>query len=289
MTRRFILETPSHFNFRSALTAHGWSALMPFVLDTEKARLDYVFGYERPLAVSIYVGDDRLTVDASRDVEESNAARLIADVRHILRIDDDLEKFYKLAARHKRLKGVAENDGGRLLRSATVFEDLVKTLCTTNCSWALTKIMVANLVAKLGAEDADGNRAFPTADAMARMNEDFYRNEIRVGYRAPFFVELANRVASGELDPESWLKSELPTAELKKEMKKVKGCGDYAAENLLKLVGRYDGLALDSWLRGNFYKTHNRDEKCDDKQIAAHYEKFGEWKGLAIWCDMAAS
>ena len=80
--------------------------------------------------------------------------------------------------------------------------------------------------------------------------------------------------------------SELPTAELKKEMKSVKGVGDYAAENLLKLVGRYDGLALDSFLRGEFYKKHNGEQICNDKEIDLFYEKFGSWRGLAMWCDM---
>ena len=83
-----------------------------------------------------------------------------------------------------------------------------------------------------------------------------------------------------------WLTSELPTPELKKEMKKVKGVGDYAAENLLKLVGRYDGLALDSWLRSQFYKNHNNEKTCPDKKIERHYKKFGPWRGLVIWCDM---
>ena len=69
-------------------------------------------------------------------------------------------------------------------------------------------------------------------------------------------------------------------------MKKIKGVGDYAAENLLKLVGRYDGLALDSWLRAQFYKKHNQENICEDKQIREFYEKFGSWRGLAIWCDM---
>jgi hypothetical protein len=73
---------------------------------------------------------------------------------------------------------------------------------------------------------------------------------------------------------------------LKKVIKSVKGFGDYAAENLLKLLGRYDGLALDSWLRSQFYKKHNREKVCADKKIERHYKRFGEWKGLAIWCDM---
>ena len=37
----------------------------------------------------------------------------------------------------------------------------------------------------------------------------------------------------------------LALPDLIKEMKSVKGVGNYAAENLLKLIGRYDGLALD--------------------------------------------
>ena len=121
---------------------------------------------------------------------------------------------------------------------------------------------------------------------MAAMPESFYRNEIRAGYRSPYFVELAEAVASGKLDPQTWLRSEFSTAELKKEMKKVKGVGDYAAENLLKLVGRYDGLALDSWLRSQFYKTHNKEKACPDKKIERHYKKFGHWRGLVIWFEM---
>src|SRR5262249_11158505 len=144
---------------------------------------------------------------------------------------------------------------GRLMRSPTVFEDLVKTMCTTNCSWALTKKMLVNMVDLLGEPSADGRKAFPTAAAMAAQSEKFYRDEIRAGYRSPYFIELAASVASGKLDPENWLHSDLPTSELKKELKKVKGVGDYAADNLLKLLGRYDGgLALDSWIRSKFYQ-----------------------------------
>ncbi|MBC7900631.1 MAG: hypothetical protein H7070_11335 [Saprospiraceae bacterium] len=97
---------------------------------------------------------------------------------------------------------------------------------------------------------------------------------------------MAGSIASGDLRPEAWLHTELPTAELRKEIKKVKGFGDYAADNLLKLLGRYDGLALDSWLRAGFYKKHNKEKICADKKIEKHYKKFGKWRGLVMWCDM---
>ena len=288
--------------------ANGWCELAPFALDAENWRLSYVFRDEKnegaPATIFEENGKIRIDVDADR----FDAEKLIAETRHLLRLDDDLDGFYLVIDGHERLQWVGERKAGRLLRSPTVWEDLIKTICTTNCSWALTKIMVNNLVEKLGiacesprVSEGDTSHlsdpplltrgllhrnAFPTAAAMASMSEDFYRTEIRAGYRSPYFVELAERVVSGKLDPERWLTSDLPTAELKKEMKKVKGVGDYAAENLLKLVGRYDGLALDSWLRSQFFKNHNGEKKCDDKKIEKHYKEFGEWRGLVIWCDM---
>ncbi len=308
MENTVFIDAPEDFDFRSTVYSHGWSELSPFSLDTENWRLTYVFCDPKFEALPAVISADPGKVLVEFFSDGFDTAKVVRDTRHILRLDDDLSGFYSAVDGHERLTWVAENKAGRLLRSPTVWEDLVKTICTTNCSWALTKIMVNNLVEKLGSqcksprvskgESSNASesplvtrglvhmKAFPTPSAMAAMPEDFYRNEIRAGYRSPYFIELAERVANGELDPESWLTSDLPTPELKKEMKKVKGVGDYAAENLLKLVGRYDGLALDSWLRSQFYKNHNNEKKCPDKKIEKHYKKFGEWRGLVIWCDM---
>jgi 3-methyladenine DNA glycosylase/8-oxoguanine DNA glycosylase len=285
MTNTIFLEIPQDFNFKNILYSHGWSELLPFERDGQNWRLSYVFSHGKssfPAVVSEDEGRLKIEVSGGRVNEE----RLLREVRHILRLDEDLSQFYRLTAKEKSLAWIRSVKAGRLLRSPTVFEDLVKTLCTTNCSWGLTKKMVTNLVEKIGEKTVGGKPAFPTPAAMASVSAEFYRDEIRAGYRSPYFVELAEKVAGGEINPENWLNSELPTAELKKEMKKVKGVGDYAAENLLKLVGRYDGLALDSWLRAQFYEKHNGEKTCADREIELFYEKFGSWRGLAIWCDM---
>lgn len=286
MENKVFIDVPEHFSFRATVYSHGWCQLAPFELDQENWRLSYVFrdraGRIVPAVISGETGRVRVDLANAKFSPES----VIESTRHLLRLDDELTEFYDAIVGHDRLKWVGARRAGRLLRSATVWEDLVKTICTTNCSWGLTKIMVSNLVEKLGESAANGKRAFPTPEAMTSVAEDFYRSEIKAGYRSPYFVELAEAVAFGKVDPEAWLISELPTSELKKEMKKVKGVGDYAAENLLKLVGRYDGLALDSWLRSQFYKNHNNEKICSDKKIERHYKKFGEWRGLVIWCDM---
>jgi 3-methyladenine DNA glycosylase/8-oxoguanine DNA glycosylase len=287
MPKTLLIEVPAGFNFRSTVYSHGWCELLPFELDDQNWRLSYVFSDAangRNSAAVLYERDGSVAIELANGKVPD--AKVLRDARHILRLDDDLSGFYGKLVQNEALAWVSKKSAGRLLRSPTVWEDLVKTMCTTNCSWALTKIMVRNLVEKLGAPAGRGKFAFPTAQAMANIPEQFYRDEIRAGYRSPYFIELAEKVASGKLDPEAWLESDFATPELKKEIKSVKGCGDYAAENLLKLLGRYDGLALDSWLRSQFYKKHNREKVCKDKKIERHYSRYGEWRGLAIWCDM---
>jgi 3-methyladenine DNA glycosylase/8-oxoguanine DNA glycosylase len=294
MPSTLYIDIPENFSFRATVYSHGWCELAPFALDTENWRLSYVFSDgKNAVPATIFEEKKKLRIDLANN--KVKADKILRDVRHILRLDDDLSGLYAAVADNERLAWVAHRRAGRLLRSPTVWEDLVKTICTTNCSWALTKIMVNNLVEKVSEPPAsaggqslknNSRKSFPTPQQFATRDEQFYRAEIKAGYRAPYFIELAGKVSSGELDPESWLHSDLPTPELKKEMKKIKGVGDYAAENLLKLVGRYDGLALDSWLRSQFFKNHNKGRACKDIKIERHYKKYGEWRGLVIWCDM---
>ena len=281
------IEKPENFVFETAVCGHGWYDLAPFDWNAETKTLGAVFHDGKgKIAVRGTISDDGEALRISLANSKLDPNKVTRDVRHILRIDDAMEDFYTVADTVPGTAWVSRRGAGRLMRSANVFEDMVKTMCTTNCSWSLTRIMVRNLVDKLGAPAGRNAKAFPTAKAMAAVDESFYRSEIKAGYRSPFFVELARRIAEGEIDPESFLHSELPTPELKKEIKNIKGFGDYAADNLLKLLGRYDGLALDSWLRSKFYEKHNKEKTCADKKIAKHYARFGQWQGLMIWCDM---
>jgi N-glycosylase/DNA lyase len=282
------LNTPREFSFRRTIISHGWCQLLPFKIDYEKWELIRTLDFKDSTPVTIVMRANKrgLKITSSRRLSQSATKNVIADVRHMLRLDDDMAGFYRLLANDADFDWIPTQGAGRLLRSPTVFEDLVKMICTTNCSWALTQKMVTGLVENLGREAVNGDRTFPTPEAMALMPLKFYVNEVRAGYRSEYLKVLADRVASGELDVESWLHSPLTTEELMKEMRGVKGVGPYAAENLLKLLGRYDGLALDSWTRAKFFSVRNNGRKTTDKKIARYYSRFKEWRGLALWCDM---
>ena len=282
------LATPKEFSFKRTVISHGWCELLPFQIDRENWLLTRTLdlGDAPPVTITIAEAKRGVTINTSRRLTQSAVKKVIKDVRHMLRLDDNIEQFYSLVADDTDFNWIPKQGAGRLLRSPTVFEDLVKMICTTNCSWALTEKMVTGLVENLGRETNKGLRTFPTPETMALMPVTFYVNEVRAGYRSAYLKELADRVASGELDVESWFQSPLPTIELIKEMRGVKGVGPYAAENLLKLLGRYDGLALDSWTRARFFSIRNNGRKASDKKIARYYSRFKEWQGLALWCDV---
>ncbi len=282
------IKTPPNFSFKRTVLSHGWCELLPFQVDREKWVLTRTLDLKgsQPVTVRIRGLRRALKIETSRRLGERAQKQVAADVRHMLRLDDNLDEFYRLVAQDPDFSWIPTQGAGRLLRSPTVYEDLVKMICTTNCSWALTEKMVTGLVESLGVESDAGKRTFPTPQAMALMPLKFYVNEVRAGYRSSYLKQLADRVASGELDVEAWRTSALSTVDLIKEMRGVMGVGPYAAENLLKLLGRYDGLALDSWTRAKFFTVRNNGRKATDKKITRYYSRYKEWRGLVLWCDV---
>lgn len=283
-----LIATPREFSFKRTVISHGWCELPPFQLDRDNWLLTRTLDLKeaKPVTITISATTRTLRINTSRRLSQAAVNKVVKDVRHMLRLDDNIEAFYRLLVDDNDFNWIPTQGAGRLLRSPTVFEDLVKMICTTNCSWALTEKMVSGLVENLGRESSNGHRTFPTPEAMALMPLKFYVNEVRAGYRSEYLKLLADRTASGELDVEGWFKSPLSTTDLINEIRGVKGVGPYAAENLLKLLGRYDGLALDSWTRAKFFSVRNNGRKTTDKKIARYYSRFKEWRGLALWCDL---
>ena len=81
----------------------------------------------------------------------------------------------------------------------------------------------------------------------------------------------------------------MAVAELLKTITSIRGFGRYAAENLCRLLGRFDGLAIDSWCVKKIPLV--RPELTGDPHQAMRefYAKFGEWQGLALWLDLTKS
>ncbi|MEO1291171.1 MAG: hypothetical protein AAFV93_25845, partial [Chloroflexota bacterium] len=62
------------------------------------------------------------------------------------------------------------------------------------------------------------------------------------------------------------------------------GFGDYAAGTLMRLMGHFDKLAIDTVARKAYeYVTGHAPDS--DTDIRRYYDDFGKWRGLVLWMD----
>ena len=281
------IETPDDFQLRTVVFSHGWFDLPPYHWDADTGILGTSAAIEgRPVAIQLQSSDDRtLTIEAhfkGRGTKRLEAAT-IAVATNILGLDKDVGEFFRLSGR--RFAWARRIGAGRLLRAPTAFEDAVKMLATTNCSWSLTRAMMSRLVEELGDVGPDGRRLFPTPEAMADQSVAFYKDRVRAGYRSPSMREFAQLVAKGSVEPETWPFVDGSTEDLIAQITALRGFGRYAAENLCKLFGRFDFLGLDSWCLKKYAEMRGPQEDVA-KAIRDEYEPFGRWKGLALWLEL---
>ena len=276
------------------INSHGVVDLPPMRIDEDARALEATLAPEgvRPRTVRVSVQAAGHATVAVREPapRTEEADRLVAAVRYVLRLDEDLSPFYALARSDPELAW-ATTGAGRLIRSPTVFEEVVKTICTTNCAWSATERMVRALVEHLG-EAAPGappagpyGRAFPTPAAMAARSLDFYRDVVRAGYRGAYLRSLAESVVTGAVDLESLAQAgrdELPDDELAARLLALPGVGPYAAAHVMMMLGRYSRLVLDSWTRPKYARlTGGRVKK--DAAIVRRFRRYGPYAGLAFW------
>ena len=289
---RVRIPLPHDFSFDGVVRSHGWYDLPPFSYDREKGVLKANVGFgaltpplsrgKRGKAAEIVfrAGNGRLEA-ASESLDRQKLASL---ARRVFSLDVNLDAFARTIASEPGLSRALASGRGRILRAPTLFEDAVKMLLTTNCSWAATKGMVSRLIALAGVE----GRAFPGAEAIASFSAPQLKAKVRCGYRAASLARFARRVARGELDLARWERLESPTEEIRDAILSEHGFGPYAAEGLLRILGRHDYLALDSWVRQEYRRRFPGPRRTTDRAIARRYARYGAHQGLALWLDMTS-
>jgi 3-methyladenine DNA glycosylase/8-oxoguanine DNA glycosylase len=275
------------------ISSHGVADLPPNRIDEDTRILEATLRVPRGSPRTVRVTQGRAGKAAVTVLgpapSKATADALLDRVGHILRLDEDLSDFYERVREDPDLSWAASG-AGRLMRSATVFEDVVKTIATTNCTWSATVRMVGAFVEHLGepaagaAADGPYGRAFPTPGAMGDASDDFYKDVVRAGYRSTYFRALADSVASGSLDLEELGESppdELPDDEVAERLLALPGVGPYAAAHIMMLLGRYSPLILDSWTRPKYARVNGR--KASDAGIERRFRRYGPYAGLAFW------
>jgi len=275
------------FSLSAVIRSHGWRALAPFSADENGNRLSRIERLHSGRVVELVMQEANggVNVGVPSGLNSTELDEVQRKVTWMLGLDQDLSAFYAVARHEPKLARVEARAQGRILRSPTLFEDVVKTILTTNTSWAGTIRMVEALVSQLG-DPLPGDpsrRTFPTASQLACSDEQRLRSTARLGYRTPSVLELARAVASGDLQLESLQTTDEPTDQVRARLLDINGVGAYSAANLLIMLGRYDFIPVDSWARKLVSHEWHDGEPVRSVEVEAAFEHWGKWKGLAYW------
>ena len=207
-----------------------------------------------------------------------------------LGVDRDLTEFYSLCGEHRALAVIPSIGAGRLLRSASMTEDIVKTLCATNVNWTQAVKMI-NRLGQLGPYVRHFRQlnAWPTPREILRAGEGYLKEVCRLGYRSESILTFCDSVCAGRFDPQTLTEMAADDGQssddILTQLRRIKGIGPSSAHFLLSLLGRYDRLAIDSATVAHVARTHTNGEKPSHKQIERIYAPFGKWRNLVCWCE----
>lgn len=280
----FTIKTNSHFNLKLTVLSHGYFQTPPFGWDGAKSLFSIAMrlpGGEPFIACVRENGGDglRVTVPCKLDDEKKREIRRV--VSHCLKLEEDLSGFHSLCGKTKKFSGAERMGAGRLLRSPTAFEDIVKAQLATNVAWKQAVRMIDNLCALGPKVPGSERRLFPEPDAILSAGERWLRENARVGYRAGYVIDLCGKVADGSLDLSPVDRGEIRGDDLKRLFMSIKGVGKSTAHYLMMLHGEYSHLSIDSATHAVMRKITGKE--MTDEQIESRYRRWGKHKALALW------
>ena len=294
MRRRWLrIDAPEDYWLPRDVCSYGYFLLAPNRWDPEARTLT------RPLdlggsVATLRLGQERrggpVLADAGSALSLKALAEAERQIVRMLRLDDDaVGEFHRVDPRWapRRKPGApaaahAHSRGrGRLFRSPSFFEDLIKTVTSCNVAWPSTVTMNRRLCEVFGP-------AFPSAARLARARPSTLRARCRVGYRDRRIVALARLVSSGEVDPGWFEDPSRGDEEVFERLLSLPGLGPYSAGNVMQLLGRYSRLALDteSIRHGKEVLGLRGTDRAILKRIAGHYEPFGDHRFRSYWFEI---
>ncbi len=292
---RMSLATPSDYSLARDLCSYGYFLLEPNLWDPKSGVYSTTLNIEG-LAVTVRVRQGEaigapLVVRADCVLGASQRRHVREQLVRVLRLD---EHAATIAEFHGIDPRFASTGRGRLMRSATLFEDVLKTVTSCNVTWPSTLNMNRRLCAVFGTRSASGAYSFPTAAKLARARPTTLRARCSVGYRDVRMVGLARIFAAAErgkrseLDLARLVDSGTPDQAVFDALIELPGIGPYAAANILQLLGRYSRLPLDteSIRHGKMVLGFKGSPAQIMKKVNAHYEPFGAHKFRSYWFEL---
>ncbi len=283
MSSRLSLPTPSRFVFSRAVCSYGYFLLAPnrWRPLEQSLQLSLALGGAAPMALRVSQPSgpgSPLRIESVATLDRAQSAQAKQALRRMLRLDDDMTAWRRLHPQARR-RGF-----GHLFRSASLFEDMVKTITGCNVTWRNTITMNRLLAEHFGAG------AFPAPAQLARIKPDRLKTLAKVGYRAERIILLAQRFEEGAIDPRWFESPDRTTQELREALLALNGFGPYAAANMLQLLGRFDHVPIDTETYRHYCLQQGVERPANaallDPKIRAYYDRYYPYQFLAYWFEL---
>lgn len=281
------IAVPRDYLFRRDVCSYGYFLLAPNRWDPAMQTLHRVLEVGGPgdwVLVRVRIDQPagraggRVRVRCDRRLDRAGIGSVRAQIRRMLNLDDDgVPAFHRSAPQFRR------SGRGRLFRSPTLFEDVIKTVTSCNVAWTSTIRMNARLCEVI-------NPAFPRAAQLARRRPGTLRARCGVGYRDQRIVDLARLFASGADEVTGLDDRSRSDGDVYDHLLGLPGIGPYAASNIMQLLGRYGHLPVDTetlrHARSVLGMTGS--EATLRRDVEAHYRAHGPNRFRAYWFELWA-
>ena len=284
MGSRFVITPPEDYVLARDVCSYGYFRLAPNRWDPARQVLERTLDLHDGLArIEVQQADAPgavLKVVSDRVLSRTDKAQAVTMLRRMLHLDgagsrDAIRAFHKIDPRWKA------SGRGRIFRSPTFFEDLVKTVTSCNVTWAVTVTMNRRLCEVI-------NLGFPRPAQLARRRAAQLRSRCSVGYRDVRLIELGKMAVRGELDADWFEDPANDDQAVYKRLLKLPGIGPYAAANMMQLLGRYGFLAIDTEALRHGREVLGLKGKDGPltKKLHKHYEPFGDQRFRSYWFEL---
>jgi len=247
-----ILNTQKPFNFLYTFwkPSHFYTGLECRTLEsawrTFRLDVDLLTGIK-----ATKKGDDiEIEIYANRSMSDSEKEKLTKRVIHSYGFNEkwnDIDIPKKLQ-KNQELNNILEGfKGTRISCPESIFEIAIISLLLQNTTIKRSTSMLGNLLDSFGKiVEFDGKqlKIFFHPTEIQGIEEEYFKEKCRLGYRAKYLVSFSDFFTSYN---EDWLRT-LPEEQLTIELQKIKGVGEYTSNVICSHAFRHtDKIGLDSW------------------------------------------
>ena len=206
------------------------------------------FGIAHGKYIEVFQNDDEVTIIGSdkNDFEKIWKKYFSLDIDYALIRDD----IVRIRPNDNVLSEAMEYGKGIRLLKQDKWETLCSFIISQNNNIPRIRSLIEALSEKYGEQITFKGKtyySFPDAKTVASVGVDALR-ELKVGFRAPYIIDAASKVSSGEIN--LYEIDNLPTEELLNKLMTIKGVGLKVASCVsLFEYGRLDSFPIDVWIK----------------------------------------